>query len=247
MQFPEIEQRYRAGLARYGNFDPGCLDRPGTTIAPVGDRRGTKLASVYLIGVHSVVYCDPELVTLLDDLASTDHSFAPGEVAPWAAQHGFEYIGAGWNHLADRAMLTRVALPEGADPVILDRENPTDRSLIADLVDATSPEETDEADLDLDNLDPFMVALVDRGRIIAYASEKPSEHDEGFADIAILTRAPLRSRGWGRAAVSVLCDEIFDRGRFPLYRCAQENTRSRRLALSLGFKEVVSLAAMRAG
>lgn len=246
MQFPEIERRYRAGLARYGNFDPGCLDLPGTTIAPVADRRGTKLASAYLIGAHSVVFCDPELVTLLDDLASADDSFSPNEVASWASRHGFEYIGAGWNHLVDRSMLTRVPASEGANRVILDRDNPTDRALITDLVEATSPEEADEADLDLDNLDPFIVALLDRGRIVAYASEKPSEHDEAFADIAVLTRATLRSRGWGRAVVSFLCDEIFDRGRFPLYRCAQENMHSRRLAVALGFKEVVSLAAMRA-
>jgi len=247
MQFQEIEKRYRAGLARYGNIDPECLDRSGTSVAPVADRRGTKLASAYQMGQLTVVYCDPEIVTLLDELASSETAFSPNDVAPWASTHGFEYIGAGWNHLADRSMVKHVRIPEGATPVTLDRDSAADSSLIEELVSFTDPEEADEADLDLDNLDPFIVALLDRDRrIAAYASEKPSEHEETFADISILTRSDVRGRGWGKAAVSLLCNRIFERRRLPLYRCAQENTGSRHLALSLGFREVVSLAAMRA-
>jgi RimJ/RimL family protein N-acetyltransferase len=247
MRFREIETVYRQGLARYGGVDPGLFDRRGTTIAPVADRTGLKTASAYEIGEHTLIFCDPEVAGVVGSLASSTDSFPSDRLAGWGTEHGFTYVGAGWCHLADQSMVTDLPPPPDATPVILDRDNADDKALIAGLVEVTDPDEADEADLDLENLDPFILGLLDQdGRIGAYASEKSSEHDaEFFADIAILTRSDMRGMGWGRAAVSILCGHIFDRARLPLYRCSQDNTGSRRLALSLGFEQVVALAAIR--
>jgi hypothetical protein len=246
MQFREIEQHYRAGLARYGGVEATLFDTPGTTITPVEERRGTSRASTYQIGVHTLVYCDPEVFDIVQLLAQPARSLPPSDLEGWATEHGFEFEGGGWIHLASASMLKPTELPEGASSTVLDRENPFDRALIRELVDAVGPVDADEADLDLDNLDPLIVALIDRhGRIGAYASERSFEYGEDFADIAIAARRDLRGNRWGSAAVSTLCQHIFDLGRLPLYRCTWENTGSRRLALSIGFREVTSLAAMR--
>jgi hypothetical protein len=246
VKFHEIEQRYRAGFARYAGVDAAVFEHPGTTVAPVDDRRGTGGASAYAIGAHTIVYCDPVVVDRVGELRDPDRSLPVDAVADWAATHGAELIGGGWNHLSDETMLTPVDPPRGATIAMLEREQPADRELIRALVEVTDPDEADEADLALDNLDPFIVALLDGDvGIGAYASERPSDHDEAFADIAILTRHDKRHQGWGSAAVSTLCRHVFDRGRFPLYRCNWDNTESRLLALSLGFVEVASLAAIR--
>jgi ribosomal protein S18 acetylase RimI-like enzyme len=246
MRFHEIQRRYRAGMARYGNVEPSLFDSSGTTIAPVEDREGTNRASAYRIGVHTVVYCDPAVADLVRSLADATQSFPPSELAGWAKTRGFEFEGGGWLHLIDLSMLRSVDLPEGASVSVLDRGDATHRARIGDLVAAVGPDDADEADLDLDHLDPRIVALVDpQGRIGAYASERSFEYGEEFADIAIATHPEFRGRGWGSAAVSVLCADIFERGRLPLYRCTWDNTGSRRLALSLGFVETVTLAAMR--
>jgi len=246
MRFREIEHHLRAGLAGYGCVEATLFDGPGTTIAPVEDREGTRRASTYQIGVHTVVYCDPAVADLVRSLVDATESFRPSELAGWAKTQGFEFEGGGWIHVADASMLRSVDLPEGASVSVLDGEDATHRARIGDLIATVGPAEADEADLDLDNLDPLIVALVDReGRIGAYASERPFEYGEGFADIAIATRPDLRGKRWGSAAVTALCQHIFDRGRLPLYRCSWDNMGSRRLALSLGFVETVTLAAMR--
>jgi GNAT superfamily N-acetyltransferase len=245
MRFREIDRHLREGLARYGRVEATLFDSPGTTIAPVEDRERTSRASAYLVGAHTIIYCDSAVADTVRLLADPARSLPPSELRGWATGHGYEFEGGGWIHLVDASMMRPPDLPEGTTPIVLDADDPDDRALIADLVDAVGPDDADEADVNLDNLDPFILALVDQqGRIGAYASERPFEYGESFADIAVLTRPEMRAQGWGSAAVSTLCEQIFDRGRLPLYRCNWENSGSRRLALSLGFVETVTLAAM---
>ena len=51
--------------------------------------------------------------------------------------------------------------------------------------------------------------------------------------------------GLGRSVVAGVSREMFGSATLPLYRCNWDRTPSRRLALSLGFREVLSLAAVR--
>jgi hypothetical protein len=240
----EIRGRYRVALAAHAGIDPGMFDRPGSTIAPVEDRTGTGTASAYRVGVRTLVYCDPEVADRVSSLADADTTVEVTMLSAWAGTHGADFIGGAWHHLAGREMLADTATPDGATMSVLDRDR--DHGLIAGLVARCDPNDVEEAEVELDNLDPVIVGLLDgTGRIGAYAGEHPWELDAGFADIGVLTRPDLRRIGWGSAAVAALCRLTFEQGRLPLYRCNWDRAGSRRLALALGFVEVASLAAVR--
>ncbi len=126
-----------------------------------------------------------------------------------------------------------------------DRAVDADVATITELIEASDPDDVDDAEIELDDLDPMIVGLVDgQGRMGSYASGRWWDGDQLFDDIGVLTRTDVRGRGWGSAAVAAFCRASLDAGRLPLYRCNRSNTGSRALALSVGFRESFSLLAV---
>lgn len=240
----EIRRRYFAAIASAVGIDLRVFEDPGTTVAASDERRGRGTAVVNQIGPHSLVWCDPAVVSRVQALASDSVAFPPDAVEAWAPSVGATFVGGARSLLADTAMLEVVDPPDESTPVGLDPDEASARSLIAALLDASDPADVDAAEMDLEALDRHVVGLLDEaGSLGAIASERPWEYDGQFGDIGVLVHPDRRRGGWGRAAVSILAHQVLAEGRFPLYRCNWDREPSHRLALSLGFRQATELAA----
>ena len=87
-----------------------------------------------------------------------------------------------------------------------------------------------------------IVVVEDGGDVIAFGSTstyRPRECYAGIAECSVYAAREHRGRGAGRAALSALIDAARHAGFWKLLsRIFVENRRSRRLVLSLGFREV---------
>jgi phosphinothricin acetyltransferase len=92
-----------------------------------------------------------------------------------------------------------------------------------------------------DDLHPVVV-VEDAGEILAFASTsmyRPRECYAGIADFSVYVSRAARGRGAGRAAMLALMDAARERGFWKLVsRVFVENTASRGLLRSIGFREV---------
>lgn len=230
-------------IVRAAGCPAAIVARNGTTIAPDNERSGTNRVACYQAGSHAVLWCDPALAVRLGELVSDTATLADVGFRAWANEAGGEVIGQAVMKTlgsADRSPATpSVRLHR------FDWSSAADLELMRRFVEACDPDDLDEAEVAIDELDAMAVGLVDQeGEIGAYASSRPFEYDESFGDIGVVVRADLRGKGWGRAVVSSLILDVLDPvGVEPLYRCDPENIESDRLSAALGFETVVSLTA----
>lgn len=93
-----------------------------------------------------------------------------------------------------------------------------------------------------DGRHPIVVVESDRGDVVAFASTsayRPRECYAGIADFSVYVSRAERGRGAGRVAMTALIDAARDAGLWKLVsRVFVENTASRRLLESVGFREV---------
>jgi phosphinothricin acetyltransferase len=87
-----------------------------------------------------------------------------------------------------------------------------------------------------------IVVVEDAGVLIAFASTsayRPRDCYAGIAEFSVYVTRTARGRGAGRAAMSMLLDEVRRAGYWKLVsRVFVENDASRRMLRSLGFREV---------
>lgn len=213
----------------------------GTVIAPEEDRVGSRSATSYPTPSGTIVWCDPALVDQLGAVlaGSTRPAIDSGEFVRLAVGAGAVLSGFGNNRVLVDTLRRPVtgAAAAGVSARRLDPDLATDLALITGLVAAASEDDLEEADLDVGELDADIVGLVDRERLVAYASGRPSPIDERFDDIGVLTHPAHRRCGFG---VLVVSEYVRDRNlakpdRRMLYRCSVENAGSNALAESIGF------------
>ena len=93
-----------------------------------------------------------------------------------------------------------------------------------------------------DELHPIVVVDDESGDIVAFASTSAYRAREcyaGIADFSVYVARPLRGLGVGRIAMTALIDAARDAGLWKLLsRVFVENTASRALLKSVGFREV---------
>lgn len=238
---------YFAALTDDAESVLGAPMRDGTVVVPAQGRAGSKSATSYPTPSGTIVWCDPDLVGVLAGI-HTEGAISSVEFVEWALASGASLVGFGNNRVLVDSLRRPQADVEGLVVRRLDPDDVDDRSKLAALVDASSEDDVDEADLDLDDLDPFIVGLLTAdGVIAAYAAARPSEIDDTFEDIAVLTRPSFRRRGLGAAAVFefVSARTVDDPTRRFLYRCTTENAGSNALAESLGFTMAHTIGAVR--
>lgn len=241
------ERHYWSALMRTATRDHGGPIPPGTTVVADDDRTGTRTATSYPMPGRTIVWADPGLMEVLSDLDSPT-TLTTAEYVAATEEMGAELVGIGNQRVLDGPLRRPAADETGVRVRTIDRDDAADRALLAELIDVCDDDDVDEADLDLDELDPDIVAFVTPdGRIAAYASARPSEFDDGFDDIAVLTRPEFRGRRLGALAVYefVRRRQDLEIGRRFLYRCNQANAGSNRVAESLGFTLVQQIGAMR--
>lgn len=215
----------------------------GTTVVGSRSREGSDTVVSYPLGESTAVVCAPRLVDRLRSLnggpvvsneafvvAATALGATPGT---WGRSRVFEGV---------------PSAPD-LDParvVALDRDRESDRALVARFIAACSKEDLDAAELKVDDLDPTILGVrSDDAALGALAFGRPWTHDGRFDDVGVITAPDHRGRGLGRAAVAQLVRQQHERGRLALYNCDVDNVGSDRLADSLGFTLVQTIASVR--
>jgi len=112
-----------------------------------------------------------------------------------------------------------------------------DNELLLDLYDACTEADLDEAEVYVDEPDSVIFGLFDEGLLAAYAGHR--YWGETIADIGVLIRPEYRSRGLGKAVVTLLCEWCLDNDVLPMYRAPADHLHSRGIARALGFQEMV--------
>ena len=216
----------------------------GTRLVGDAERDGTGSATCYPTPHASIVWCDPRV---LDRLAPIESSIALSaeEFVVAAGALGAVLVGYGRirvldGHLrrpdADLGDLVVRHVGAGDTPPI---------SMLGDLIAACDDDDVEDADLDLDHLDPTSTLLLTpHGTIAAYASARPHDVMASFDDIAVLTHPEWRGRRLGALAVHEFIRRRRPEGRRWLYRCNVDNVGSNRVAESLGFTVVTTIGAV---
>lgn len=232
--------RYIGGLADRFGVPVERFAGPGLLVVPSAERHGQRLVSHYRVDQHSVFWIDPDLEPLFDPWQNRSHSVPFDEFGDWARAAGATLLGRGVEHL-----LTADYEPIRWAPelVVLDGRSPAGIETVRTLLDVCSEHDLDEAEFEIDALDPHLVGWVEHGRLLALAGGRAEPARPGCMDIGVLVHADARRSGRGRAVVAATVDEILAAGQVPLYRCGVENTGSSRLCRSIGFETVMQLEA----
>ncbi|MGI9606627.1 MAG: GNAT family N-acetyltransferase [Acidimicrobiales bacterium] len=239
------ERRYRSSLAAGAGIQPGTFDHPATIVLPESSRAGWGFAAAYHVNRATVIRVDPDLAHMVAELAHPTHAHQTDHLQRWANDRRWNFVTGGDIHLIDALTRLPTATPDGATPVTLDRHNPADRDLIAELASACTDDDVDAAELELDSLDPLIVALLAAdGSLGAYSSAGPWIDDGQFDDIGVLVNPNCRGLGWGLSAVAKLCARSIEAGRFPIYRCNWDRLASKALCTKLGFRRVSHITAI---
>jgi len=234
---------YLAELAH--ELDLEDFDSSSTVVRIEPDRAGSNLIVGYAAGDRFIVRAAPEHEAIVQALASDSVALSFDGLRQWAETVGWVDFDGGRSHVIERSDLAEAAVPYGLDAVRL-RPNvePDTADRVRAFLSTQDPEDVDAADIYPDELDDRMFGLEASGRLVALASSLVYDQGPSFEDIGILVAPSVRRRGVARALVGTLANDIFDDGAYPLYRCNWSNEASRRVALSLGFNEVLSLIAL---
>jgi GNAT superfamily N-acetyltransferase len=238
-------ERYLASLLAAGETAHGRPLGSGTTLVVDPERDGTGSATCYPTPHASIVWCDPSVLVRLASIESS-RTLSAQEFAAAAADLGAMLVGYGRNRVldgdprrpdADLGDLVVRHVGTGDAPPI---------SMLDGLIAACDDDDVEEADLDLDHLDPtFTLLVTPDGTIAAYASGRPYDVEPSFDDIAVLTHPAWRGRRLGALAVHEFIRQRQAEGRRWLYRCNVDNVGSNRVAESLGFTLVTTIGAVR--
>lgn len=172
------------------------------------------------------VVATPELADLLD-LERCDSVLA---VTDRLAELGGALNGADLLHY-----LPAATMPDQRDGFTVRRLGPGDADAFAEFTAASTPDDLDEAFVELDHW--LVFGAFDGDRLVSAASMYPwsDAPDLEIADVGVLTLGSSRGRGFADAAVRAISRAACERSFHPQYRCQLDNTASRRLAERAGF------------
>lgn len=230
--------RYLEGLAARFEIPVELFEIPGSSVVPEAERRATGRVSHLHIGRRSLIWTDPDLLGDLSRWSTRATAIGFDEFRTWAVGHGAVLLGHGLEHLLPGFIRPVVGASQLS---VLDGESSAGIETVRTLLDECSEDDLDEAEFDLDALDPYLVGWIEDGRLRALAGGRPDGDRPGCMDIGVLVHHEARRVGCGRAVVHAVADAIRDAGHVALYRCGSGNVGSQRLCLSVGFELVLEL------
>ena len=237
--------RYRAGVRAAAEAKLGEQIGVGTTIVADPERAGTNAAVIYPLGRHTLVWCSPALAPGLGWLAD-GVPFGGDDVVEKLLERGGALLGAGNHRVLDIRPAERPAA--GFRLTSLDPAEPAARRRLQSFIDDCDPDDLDEAELAMDDLDDtIVVALADDDTIAAFSSVRPWSIDPDFDDIAVLTHPRHRRKGLAAGVVSALSGQQQTAGRLLFYGCDVDNIGSNHVAESVGFSLVATVTAVSIG
>ena len=232
--------RYRSGLAAHFGVSVGLFGTLGSVVVPAPSRSGSGRVSHHHIGRHSLIWTDPELEPELADWHRRRTPIAFDELRTAAQAARAELLGHGLEHVLSATYQPGEWAPE---VTVLDGASPAGISIVRTLLDACSEEDLDEAEFEIDALDPYLVGWNEGGRLLALAGGRPEDFRPECMDLGVLVHPEARRGGRGRAVVAAAADLVLDAGHVPLYRCGSSNVGSQRLCRAVGFELVMELDA----
>lgn len=234
--------RFRAAVVASARSTLGQDVPLGTTVVGSADRQGSSAAVAYPLGDRTIIWCAHDLAARLESLNKADpltvHQFVDAGQSLGGSVAGFG------NHRVLTAEPNTLAA-DGYRIVALQRDDPADRLLLAEFIDACSADDLDEAELAMDELDSAITVLVDdSGSIASYASGRPWAMDDDFDDIGVITHPDHRGRRLGASVDAAFCRRRQTKGRLLLYNCNVDNLGSNRVAETVGFELATTVAAV---
>jgi len=249
--------------------DPARFETPGTTILPHERLKGTNMLYHVLLGEHTMLRPDPQLIPRIENLVAGAGANRALTVEDLAAHLGPDRVtveGRYSTHYMDPVDFRPATAPAG----FVFRHLPQDAyDTLPTLYEACSEEDLDEAEILLDEPDPVIYcgyeataddANATDGPIVAYASHRywgVGERDQDLdarddptgllADIGVLVHPDYRHRGLGKAGVSQLTQWCIEHDVIPMYRVDQVHFRSRRIPEALGFTRAFEMIVVKVG
>lgn len=206
------------------------LRRPGTSLVPDERRGPTDGLQLWLVGPHTIVELAPDRGAQVRALLARrppGHRLSPEDLL----------LGLGGRAVAedrtrllllDPDRLRPADVPAGHTVTVLTADE--EHRVAAFLARCPLPDQR-EADVGVGGEHRCTVGVQADGRLVAVASAVVWR---GFADLGVLTLPEARGRGAASAAVSRLCLTLAAGPRPVLYRHAEVNTASQRIADALG-------------
>lgn len=237
-----IEERFEDAVIVAAVAATGGPIGDGTVVVGSPDRAGSTTAVVYPLSRRSIVWCAPDLVERLRPLERSEQ-LSHQEFVDAGSRLGGTYVGAGSHRLLTARPIS-VPLSTGR-LAELDPNDAAHRSLLAAFIAECPEEEVDEAEIDLDDLDPAISVVLDEaGTVISYASAREWEFDPSFDDVGVLTHPAHRGQRLGAAVVSHFSARRQAQGRLISYSHNVENVGSQRVADAVGFRTARTVAAV---
>jgi len=243
---PEAVAALVRGYATHLGIDPTVLNSPGTSVIAVPNRAGTRRCSAYEIGPSTTLWCDPDIVSIVE---SALPAVRPGEKLDLDAIDASltdraTHEGRGLVHLTPATGFPTPAPPQGVRLVLIDLDHPADMALLEGFTKAMPDDDLEMAEIDLSSPDPHIVLAVDHtDAAVAYASWLPWDTVPACVDVGVATLPSARRIGAGRAVVVRASADAVAAGHHPVYRCDVDNIGSARLAVGAGYVAIHELSA----
>lgn len=244
-------QRYLEQTRAAVEADLGASLLAGTSLVPADDRLGSRIATCYPFDGRTAVWCDPDVAEQLAPIVGPTPLSARDFVTS-CTELGAEVRGIGLNRVLDGPPLDPHIELGACSIRSLDRNDAADVALIAAFRAAVSDADAEEAELDVDDLDPHIVAAIESTddqhgeRMLAFAGARLADSIQ-FDDIGVITHPAARWRGLGVACVHRLIESRRASDTPAMYRCEADNTGSGRIAERLGFDLVQTVGSVRFG
>jgi GNAT superfamily N-acetyltransferase len=225
-------------------FDVKEFTKPGTIIRPEASLDENNRCILYNFDQLSCLRISEKLAVQIGlQAGKLEGQFLSKEAliekcAPYAE---IEYNSTLMDHFLNPDDFQPKPIPEPFTLRQLDGEK--DAALLTAYYATCTEAELDEADIDFDEPDPIIFGLFDDDQMAAYASHR--YWDDILADIGVLIHPHYRSRGLGKAVVSVITDWCLNNDIVPMYRVFSYHQQSIKIAQSLGFKLFVSIDSLK--
>lgn len=230
--------RYFAGLASHFDVLPGLFTSPGSTVVPAPPRKGSGRVSHHHIGRHSLIWADPDLGDELAEWHGRQTAIAFDELRTAASAASAELLGHGLEHVVPRTYQPSPLAPE---VTALDGSSADAVRTVQGLLDECSEEDLDEAEFEIDPLDPYLAGWIEDGRLLALGGGRPEEFRPNCMDVGVLVHPEARNHDRGRSVVAAVTDQVLADGHVALYRCGSTNVGSQRLCRAVGYELVMEL------
>lgn len=228
-----LERIYRTWAKNFG-ITRQRLQQPGTTFITVESHEASGWILTFPVDQHAVILTPPSVYPELKViLAAQPDGYAlsiPDILVAWGVadtEHEHDSI-----YVLDKDLFQPFTTPA---PFITRQLTDADRSAFEAFLARCPEDDREMGDVSIDHNTAFGVfdEHNDGKRIVAAAS---TYIWRGFTDVGVLTDPEYRQRGLAKAVVSAVCEHLKDREEILVYRHAEHNSTSKRVAQHLALQ-----------